>query len=181
MDKKKIKKKLHPLFRWGRLVLAIAASILLLNKPVFNAIDEKGLENLRTYKITTRTFEVHHIDYATGLDKLMGTMSLKGLFYGAWAILLGCVVCTLFYGNLQVRILAASITAILAGSYYLLMVYYAIQLSQKFYLIFYPNLIALLPAVILIIMLYIRNYTVRILLTVRLNEEEGLEQQYPDD
>lgn len=162
------------LLKWGRLVLAIVSSIILLNKPVFNFIDEKGLENTRTYVMTTRTFEVHHIEMATGIDKLMGTMSVKGFFYGALAILIGCIVCALLYESHRLRILISTITAFAAGTYYLIMMYYAIRLSQEFFLIIYPNWIALLPVVVLITMLWIRKDTLRRLIDAVQDEDEGL-------
>ena len=171
----KNKSKRHRfLLKWGRLVLAIVSSIILLNKPVFNFIDERGLENTRTYVMTTRMFEVHHIEMATGIDKLMWTMSVKGLFYGALAILIGCIVCALLYESHRIRILISSITAFMAGAYYLLIGYYAIRLSQEFCLILYPNWVALLPAIVLVTMLSIRNSTVRKLMEVKQDEDEGL-------
>ena len=162
------------LLKWGRLVLAIVSSIILLNKPVFNFIDEKGIISVKTYKITTRTFEMHFVDMKTGLDELVGAMSVKGLFYGALAILLGCIVCTLFYEDLEIRILSASITAFMAGAYYLLIGYYAIRLSQEFCLILYPNWVALLPVVVLVTMLWIRKDTLRRLIDAVQDEDEGL-------
>ena len=160
--------------KWGRLVLAIVSSIILLNKPVFNFVDEKGIVSIKTYKITTRTFEMHYVNMTTGLDELVGAMSISGLFYGALAILIGCVACALLYESHRLRILSASITAFMAGAYYLLIGYYAIRLSQKFFLILYPNWVALLPAVVLITMLSIRNSTVRKLMEVKQDEDEGL-------
>ena len=173
--KNKNKSKRHRLLlKWGRLVLAIVSSIILLNKPVFNFIDEKGIVSVKTYKITTRTFEVHHIEMATGIDKLMGTMSVKGFFYGALAILIGCIVCTVYYSFHRLRILICTITAFAAGTYYLIMMYYAIRLSQEFFLIIYPNWIALLPVVVLITMLWIRKDTLRRLIDAVQDEDEGL-------
>ena len=162
------------LLKWGRLVLAIVSSIILLNKPVFNFIDEKGLESVKTYKMTTRTFEMHYVNMTTGLDELVGAMSISGLFYGALAILIGCVACALLYESHRLRILSASITAFMAGAYYLLIGYYAIRLSQKFFLILYPNWVALLPVVVLVTMLSIRNSTVRRLIDAKQDEDEGL-------
>ena len=173
--KNKNKNKRHRLLlKWGRLVLAIVSSILLLNKPVFNFIDEKGLENTRTYVMTTRTFEVHHIEMATGIDKLMWTMSVKGLFYGALAILIGCIGCTVFYSLHRLRILICTITAFAAGTYYMIMMYYAIRLSQEFFLILYPNWVALLPVVVLVTILWIRKDTLRRLIDAVQDEDEGL-------
>ena len=160
--------------KWGRLVLAIVSSILLLSKPVFNFVDEKGLVSVKTYKITPRTFEMHYVNMTTGLDELVGAMSISGLFYGALAILIGCVACALLYESHRLRILSASITAFMAGAYYLLIGYYAIRLSQEFCLILYPNWVALLPLVVLVTMLLIRNDTVRRLMEVKQDEDEGL-------
>ena len=160
--------------KWGRLVLAIVSSIILLNKPVFNFVDEKGIVSIKTYKITTRTFEMHYVNMTTGLDELVGAMSISCLFYGALAILIGCVACALLYESHRLRILSASITAFMAGAYYLLIGYYAIRLSQKFFLILYPNWVALLPALVLVTMLSIRNETVRKLVAVKQDEDEGL-------
>ena len=174
LKNKRKKKKQRLVWKWGRLVLAIVSSVLMLTQPVFNFLDEKGLENFRIYKMTPHRFEVHHIEMATGIDKLMGTMSVDGLFYSALAVLIGCVVCTVFYSSHRLRILFSSITAFLAGAYYLIMVFYAIRLSQTFFLVLYPNWIAILPTVILITMLSIRKETVRKLLDAKLKADEGL-------
>ena len=173
--KNKNKSKRHRLLlKWGRLVLAIVSSIILLNKPVFNFIEEKGIVSVRTFKITTRTFEMHYVDMKTGLDELVGAMSISGLFYGALAIMVGCFLCALLYESHRIRILISSITAFMAGAYYLLIGYYAIRLSQEFCLILYPNWVALLPAIVLVTMLWIRNSTVRKLMEVKQDEDEGL-------
>ena len=173
--KNKNKSKRHRLLlKWGRLVLAIVSSILLLSKPVFNFVDEKGIISVKTYKITTRTIEMHHVDMKTGLDELVGAMSISGLFYGALAIMVGCFLCALLYESHRIRILISSITAFMAGAYYLLIGYYALRLSQEFCLILYPNWVALLPAIVLVTMLSIRNSTVRKLMEVNQDEDEGL-------
>ena len=171
----KNKNKRHRLLlKWGRLVLAIVSSIILLNKPVFNFIEEKGIISVRTFKITTRTFEMHYVDMKTGLDELVGAMSISGLFYGALAIMVGCFLCALLYESHRIRILISSITAFMAGTYYLIMMYYAIRLSQEFCLILYPNWVALLPAIVLVTMLWIRKDTLRRLIDAVQDEDEGL-------
>ena len=169
MEEKKKKKSYRSLRKWSRLLLAIVASVLLLNKPVFNFVDEKGLENTRTCVMTPTRFELHYIEMATGIDRPMYAMSVKGLYYGAWAILLGCVFCAFFYEIHELRILSCLIT----GAYYLIMIYYAIELSQKFCIILYPNLIAMLPVAVLLIMLSIRNTTVRKLMNAMQAADEA--------
>jgi hypothetical protein len=173
MEEKKKKKSYRSLRKWSRLLLAIVASVLLLNKPVFNFVDEKGLENTRTCVMTPTRFELHYIEMATGIDRPMYAMSVKGLYYGAWAILLGCVFCAFFYEIHELRIFSCLITAFIAGAYYLIMIYYAIRLSQKFCIILYPNLIAMLPVAVLLIMLSIRNTTVRKLMNAMQAADEA--------
>ena len=174
MEDRKRKRRNRMIRKWGRLVLAIVSSILLLSKPVFNFVDEKGLVSVKTYKITPRTFEMHYVNMTTGLDELVGAMSISGLFYGALAIMVGCFLCALLYESHRIRILISSITAFMAGAYYLLIGYYAIRLSQEFCLILYPNWVALLPAIVLVTMLWIRSSTVRKLMEVKQDEDEGL-------
>ena len=174
MEDKRKKKTLRFVRKWGRLVLAIVSSVLLLNKPVFSFPDEKGWEHLRTHIMTPHKFERHHIEMATGIDELVGAMSVEGFFYGALAILLGCIACAVLYEAHLMRILASTVTAYMAGAYYLLMIYYALRLSEEFYLMLYPNLIALLPTVILITMLSIRNETVKKLVSAKQKADEGL-------
>lgn len=161
MEEQSKKKKRKWVRKWGRLIVAIASSILLLNKPVFNFMEENGLEHVRTSVMTMHRFEVHLTNIATGIDKLMGAMSVNGLFYSALSILIGCVLCTIFYEEPLFCVITSTVTACLAGGYYLFMIYYALELEQKFYLSFYPNLIALLPTLILLIMLSIRKEMVR--------------------
>ena len=174
MEDKSKKRKQQFIRRWVRLILAIVSSIILMNKPVYNFPDEKGIVYNRTYVMTPRTFEVHHVALDSGLDKLVGTMSVKGLFYVALAMLIGSIVCTLFYIDHKIRILACTITAFLAGGYYLLMIYYALQLSDNFFMILYPNLYALLPCVVLVTMLTIRNETAHKLAEAKQKADEGL-------
>ena len=78
MENKRKKKSIKLIRKWARLLLAIASSVLLLTQPVFSFPDDIGIENTRTYVMTTRHFEVHHIEFATGMDKLVGSMSVKG-------------------------------------------------------------------------------------------------------
>ena len=156
--KNKNKSKRHRLLlKWGRLVLAIVSSIILLNKPVFNFIDEKGIVSVKTYKITTRTFEMHYVDMKTGLDELVGAMSISGLFYGALAIMVGCFLCALLYESHRIRILLSSITAFMAGAYYLLMAYYAMKISDLHYATLYPTVMAILPAIVLQMMVLVQR------------------------
>ena len=76
---------------------------------------------------------MHYVNMTTGLDELVGAMSVKGFFYGALAMLIGSVVCTIFYSFHRLRILICTITAFAAGTYYLIMMYYAIRLSQEYF------------------------------------------------
>lgn len=174
MEEKRKRRVNRQVRKWVRLVLAIVASVFLLNKPVFSFPDEIGLEHVRTHTMTPHRFERHHIEMATGIDKLVGAMSVKGLYYCAIAIFIGCIACVVVYESHQLRIISSTITACFAGVYYLLMFYYAIKLTEKFFLMLYPNFYALLPLIVLICMLSIRKETVHRLIASKQKADEGV-------
>ena len=58
----------------------------------------------------------------------------------------------------------ALITAFIAGIYYVLMVFYALRMSDNHYATLYPNVIALLPAVVLQMMVFLRHNIIRTLI-----------------
>ena len=173
MEEKRKRRVNRQVRKWVRLTVAIVASVFLLNKPVFSFPDEIGLEHVRTHTMTPHRFERHHIEMATGIDKLVGSMSVQGLYYCAIAILIGCIACVVVYESHRLRILACTITAFIAGTYYLIMFFYAIKMTQAFFLMLYPNFYALLPVTVMIIMLSIRKETVHRLLAAKIKADEG--------
>ena len=133
--------------RWIYMVIAIAAAAFLMTRPVFNFQEDKGIIYVRSFSMTQKDFIVTQTEIKTGVAEVTATSSVKGLYYCNKALLYGCILCLLCFFSGFWRIWACNITALIAGMYYLLMIYYAIDISGEHYATLYPNIYAFLPAI----------------------------------
>ena len=161
--------------RWLYMIIAIAASALLMLRPVLSFQEDKGIKYVRSFSMDPKTFYVTQTELGTGAEQVTATMSVKGLYYCNWAMLCGCILCFLCFWNDTWRILLAIITAFIAGAYYVFMVYYALRMADNHYATLYPNLMALLPAVVLQMMVFLRQNIIKTIVAESDEEEEPAE------
>ena len=147
--------------RWIYMIIAIAASALLFQRPVFNFQDDKGIIYIRSFSMDQQTFYVTQTDLKTGQQEITETMSVGMLYVCNKVMLWGCILCLLCFFSKKWRMWIALITALIAGAYYLLMAYYAIKLSDMHYVTLYPHLISALPAVVIEMMILVRYNLIR--------------------
>ena len=147
--------------RWAYMVIAILASWFLMTKPVFNFQEDKGILYIRSFSMTQTEFSVTQTDLSNGVPYVTDMMSIKWLYYCNKAMLWGCIACFLCFFSNRWRMLIALITALIAGSYYLVITYYAIQLSDTYYATLYPNLMVVLPAIVCQMMIMVRHNIIR--------------------
>lgn len=153
-------------------VIAIVASIVLLFVPVFSFIGDQGIIYLRDFVMDTRTFSIVQTELATGKVSVLISMSVRGMYYCAWAMTVVSIICLLCYMRRWKRKLSR-VVIILAGLYYVLMIYYAIKMTGTYYATLYPNLAAVLPAVIILSMRVVRQETQRSIIdSIGIEEEE---------
>lgn len=153
-------------------LIAIVASVVLLFVPVFSFIGDQGIIYLREFVMDTRTFSIVQTELATGKVSVLVSMSVRGLYYCAWAMTVVSVICLLCYMRRWKRKLS-HIAIYIAGIYYVLMVYYAIKMTGTYYATLYPNLASILPAVIILSMRVIRQETKRSIIdSIGIEEEE---------
>ena len=153
-------------------VIAIVASIVLLFVPVFSFIGDQGIIYLREFVMDTRTFSIVQTELATGKVSVLISMSVRGMYYCAWAMTVVSIICLLCYMRRWKRKLSR-VVIILAGLYYVLMIYYAIKMTGTYYATLYLNLAAVLPAVIILSMRVIRQETKRSIIdSIGIEEEE---------
>ena len=150
--------------RWIYMLIAIGASMFLLSHPVFSFKEDQGIIYIRSFSMDKTTFYVTQTELKTGAEHITATMSVKGLYYCNWAMLLGCILCFFCFFSFSWRMRLALITAFIAGIYYVLMVFYALRMSDNHYATLYPNVIALLPAVVLQMMVFLRHNIIRTLI-----------------
>lgn len=143
--------------RWAYMAIAIIAALLLEFRPVFSFQEDKGIKYVRSFTMDQKTFVVTQTELDTNASAVTDTMSVKGLFYCYRAMLCGCILCFLCFFSWKGRIWIAFLTALIAGSYYIIMVYYALRISDNFFATLYPNWPAVLPAITCQMMLMVRR------------------------
>lgn len=143
--------------RWVYMGVAIIASLLLFTRPVFSFHEDKGIKYTRSFSMNQTTFFVTQTELESHIPEITASMSVKGLYYCNQVMLWGAILCLLCFFSSAWRVLIAIFTALSAGVYYLLMVYYAIQMADMHYATLYPNLMALLPAIVCQMMVLTRH------------------------
>ena len=143
--------------RWTYMAVAIVAALMLQVKPVFSFQEDKGIIYVRSFTMDQQTFQVTQTEMATGISTVTDTMSVKGFYYCYKAMLWGSILCFLCFFSWKGRIWISFFTAVIAGSYYVLMIYYAVQISDNQFATLYPTWTAILPAIVCQMMLLVRR------------------------
>ena len=134
--------------RWAYMLIAILASAVLFVKPVFTFQSDKGILYVRSFSMDQQTFYVTQTSLSDGVAEITDTMSVKWLYYLNKVMLWGSILCFLCFFHSKVRILLTYLVAGSAGAYYVMMMYYALQISDLHYATLSPNYMAILPAII---------------------------------
>lgn len=147
--------------RWAYMVVAILVSTWLLDAAVFNFEDDKGILYIRSFDMNQEEFVVTQTELDTGLSHPWARMSVKGLYYLDKVMQWSCIACLLCFFSNRWRVRIATFTALVAGLYYVLLIYYAMQISDVHYATFYPNFKVFLPAVVCQLMILVRQNVIR--------------------
>ncbi len=154
--------------RWIYMAAAIIASAVLMQRPVFNFQDDKGIIYVRSYEIDTYRVSVVHTRLDNGLKEVADSTSIAGLHYCNLVMLWGSVLCLLAFFSKRWQTYIALFTAIAAGVYYALMIFYAMRISDAMFATLYPNIMAVLPAVVCQMMILTRHNIIH----ERIDEDE---------
>ncbi|MBQ2540125.1 MAG: DUF4293 family protein [Paludibacteraceae bacterium] len=147
--------------RWIFMLVAILASIVLLNIPVFRFQSDKGIISNRTYEMDQKNFYVWQTDFETNQKTLVGVVSVNKLYYCNLLIIGTSILCLLCFFSETWRIRLTLLTVFLCGAYYALMLYYAMRLSNEWFPTIYPRVSAILPAVTMEMMILTRKSMLR--------------------
>ena len=147
--------------RWIYMAIAIAAAAFLQTRPVFNFQDDKGIIYIRSFSMDQKTFYVTQTTLSDHVPEVTATMSIAGLYWCNKAMLWGSILCLLCFFSNRWRILIATVTAVLAGAYYVLMVYYAMKMSDDHYATLYPNFMVIWPAIVCQFMVLTRQNVIK--------------------
>ena len=108
-----------------------------------------------------KTFYVTQTDLKTGVGEITATTSVKWFYLCNKAMLWGCILSLLTFFSTRLRLTVTYITAVVAGFYYVLVVYYALKLADLHYTTLYPNYMIVLPAVVCAMMILVSKNIIK--------------------
>ena len=142
--------------------IAIIAAALLGTRPVFNFQSDTGILYTRSFSMEDqKQFVVTQRELSTGAEEVAAIMSVKGLYYCSKAMLWGSILCLLCFFSYRGRMTLIFVTVAAAGLFYILMIVYAIRMTDQHYATLYPNFAAIWPAIVLQAMLLTRSNMIR--------------------
>ena len=148
--------------RWLYKAVAIIAAATLGTRPVFNFQSDTGILYTRSFSMEDqKQFVVTQRELSTGAEEVAAVMSVKGLYYCSKAMLWGSILCLLCFFSYRGRMTLIFVTVAAAGLFYILMIVYAIRMTDQHYATLYPNFAAVLPAIVLQAMLLTRSNMIR--------------------
>ena len=162
MEQKKSIIPSRMLRRWVYMAIAIIAAALLGTRPVFNFQSDTGMLYTRSFSMEDqKQFVVTQRELSTGAEEVAAIMSVKGLYYCSKAMLWGSMLCLLCFFSYRGRMTLIFVTVAAAGLFYILMIVYAIRMTDQHYATLYPNFAAIWPAIVLQAMLLTRSNMIR--------------------
>ncbi len=161
--------------RWAYMVVAILSSSLLFFKPVFNFKEDKGIIYMRSFEMTQTQFLVIQTDLKNGVANIVDSISVKWVYYCNRAMLYGSILCLLCFFSRNWRIWIATFTIAAGGAYYVLLIYYALKISDLFFPTMYPNYMIILPAMVIEMMILVIRNTMEYALFPDEREEQNEE------
>ena len=161
--------------RWIYMSIAIIAAALLGTRPVFNFQSDTGMLYTRSFSmVDQKQFVVTQRELSTGAEEVAAILSVKGLYYCSKAMLWGSMLCLLCFFSYRGRMTLIFVTVAAAGLFYILMIVYAIRMTDQHYVTLYPNFAAIWPAIVLQAMLLTRRNIIQEKIDDK-EEEEGEE------
>jgi len=147
--------------RWAYMAVAIVASALLFLHPVFDFGEDKGIIYIRSFSMDQKMFYVTQTDLENGVPEITATMSVKWLYNCNKAMLWGCIICFFCFFSNPLRVWITYVVAVIAGSYYVIMAYYAMKIAELHYATLFPNYMCILPAVVCAMMVLTGQNVIR--------------------
>ena len=156
------KKPFYVMYRhWIYMVVAVVAALLIRIAPVFSFQEEKGIVHVRSFTMDVKEFVEWRTDLQTGAKHVENTLSVWGLYCCYLVMLCGSIACLLCFFDNYLRFLLCTLVILAAGVYYVLIMYYAIRISDEFFATFYPSFTIICPAVVLLAMAWVRKGIIR--------------------
>ena len=156
--------------RWAYMALAILATWMITLHPVLSFHEDKGIYYTRSFSMDLQQVVV----LQTSLDSLdpemkevlpkqevVNTISVYGLYLLQKLIFWTCIVCFIIFYPTRVRWYLSFVIMALAGVFYVLLVYYALRISDMEFATLAPTWSAFMPAVVIAMMVLLNRNVIQ--------------------
>lgn len=144
--------------RWIYMLLAFAAAYTMNYFTVLEFQPDKGIIYMRNYEMTQSRFIVTQTELeGEHKTEVVAVVSLKWLNRAKWAIIGATICCMLFFFSNRMRITMSLITISLCILYYVVLIYYAVRITDEEFPTLYPTWAAALPFIVAQMMIFLRK------------------------
>ena len=145
------------LWRVAYMLIAIILTVSMFYAPILSFVGDTGVSKIRTCEMDQKSCQLIETQLDINKAEVKEALSTSGLRYVNWAILIGCIATFLCFWSGSQRMMLALYTMIAVGVYYLLLVYYAVEIANTFYATMYPNIGVFIPLFIVQMMILTRR------------------------
>lgn len=142
-------KKIAMYRRWAYMAIAILAAALLPLSSPLSFLQDEGIIYIRSFTMNQERFMMLQTELDSGVTEVAATMSVKGLYYCYWAMLIGAVGALLCMMSPYARLWMCDITMVAAGAYYVLLIIYALRIGDVYFPTIGVSWGTFLPAIVL--------------------------------
>ena len=147
----------HKNLRWVYIGIAVIASVLLLCRPVFSFQQDKGILYTRHYKIDNKKVTVIQTGLEDHIEYVLETRSIIALHVLGHLMLWSSVAVLLLFFDPIRQHQATLLPIVFAALYYVFVIYYAVDITDRFFATLYPSWPVLMPAVVIEMMVLVRK------------------------
>ena len=146
------------MYRWVSMFSALVAAVAMNYFTVLSFQPDRGIIYIRSYEMTQTVFRVTQTKLDNSEEsEVVAVISLKWLNRAKWAIIAMTILCTLCFFSNKLQITVSLLTLVVCVLYYVILIYYAIQISDEQFPTMYPTLAAVLPAIVMQMMILLRK------------------------
>lgn len=159
--------RLHAMYRrLAYMAVAIVAILLTSAHPVFTFFTDKGIFYTRSYSMDMKTFSVtqtvlddldEETKSKTYESKVVGQMSVNGLYVFQKLIFWSCILCVLLFYPTNLRLYISAGIIVLGGVFYGMLIHYAMKISDEFFATLTPTWTAFMPAITMVMMILVHR------------------------
>ena len=135
--------------RLAYMAIAIVAAALINVGPVLSFHSDKGIQYTRSFRMDLHEFQVIQTTLDTNVSQIWETMSVNGLYVMQRILFWSCILCLLLFYPTRARWYLTFFIMAIGGVFYILLIYYALKISDMQYATLAPTWVTFMPAIVI--------------------------------